>query len=316
MVAVVGRRPTPPPFRLSSLGIRGHVAGTSHAVGPQAEALERAFEPSLGGSIARVGLPPHRLPAVEERPGLLRRPAERVEHVTVPTVHGVAEMRERQIGRITGMVQILVRPLHLFARSRFIAPLWLRCPITAPLAAGADSVARRHLLPARLGSTGLSRLAGLASNLSGSVARLGLLARLITARRLISGALLAGLAGGLPRSIAPRILCGCGIFARASGGFVRPPAASLTAGSLPGFRLLSISNGVACRSTLRGVARGLLAPGGSSGGVTLPRLVARGLTTTPLGALLTGALLTGTLRAGPLRARCTACRGTAAAGLT
>jgi len=167
LIAVVGGGLGSPPFRLAPLRIGGHVARAPHAVGTEAEALERPLEAAALLRVARVGLPPHLFPAVEERAGLLGRPAERVEHVGATTVHRIAQMREREVGSVAGIGQILLRPLHLLASGGFGSGIGRPfTPLASRRAPGADGI-----LLWLLATTGLRRAS--VTRLSGLLARLG-----------------------------------------------------------------------------------------------------------------------------------------------
>jgi hypothetical protein len=112
LLTVRSRWTPTPSLGLAPLRIGGHISGTRHAPRSQPQALERSFEFTPLPRIITLGHLPQRLPPLQKLLGLLGSPPERVEHVGTAGREAVTEVRQRQIGRIAGMREILIRPLR------------------------------------------------------------------------------------------------------------------------------------------------------------------------------------------------------------
>ena len=105
--AVVARRPTAATLRLAPLCVGGNLAGTLHASRPEAEAAEHPLKLPAFLQIGAFRLPPHRLPAVEKRTGLIASPAKFVENIGSTRIDRGAEMFEGEVGRVAGVLKLL-----------------------------------------------------------------------------------------------------------------------------------------------------------------------------------------------------------------
>jgi hypothetical protein len=105
--AVVAWRPTAAALRLAALRVGGNVAGTLHASRPEAEAAEHPLKLSALLQVGAFRLPPHRLPAVEKRTGLIARPAKFVENIGSARIDRAAQVFEGEVGRVAGILKLL-----------------------------------------------------------------------------------------------------------------------------------------------------------------------------------------------------------------
>jgi hypothetical protein len=105
--AVVAWGPTAASLRLAALHVGGNVAGTLHARGPETEATEYPLELPALLKIGAFRLPPHRLPTVEKRTGLVTSPAKFVENIGATRLHRGAQVFEGEVGRVAGVLKLL-----------------------------------------------------------------------------------------------------------------------------------------------------------------------------------------------------------------
>jgi hypothetical protein len=105
--AVVARGPTAAALRLAALRFGGKVAGTLRASRPEAEAAEYPLKLTAFLQIWAFRLPPHRLPAVEKRTGLVARPAKFLENIGSTRIDRGAQVFEGEVCRVAGVLKLL-----------------------------------------------------------------------------------------------------------------------------------------------------------------------------------------------------------------
>jgi hypothetical protein len=105
--AVVAWWPTAAALCLAALRVGGNIAGTLHTSRPETEAAEHPFELPTLLQIWAFRLPPHRLPAVEKRTGLVASPAKFVENIGSTRIDRAAQVFEGEVGRIAGVLKLL-----------------------------------------------------------------------------------------------------------------------------------------------------------------------------------------------------------------
>jgi hypothetical protein len=113
LLAVVTRRTAAAALGLPPLRVGGHGPRTLHAIGPEAQALEGPLELGPLAGLVAAGQSLHPLPAVEEGPGLFRRPAKVIEHLPAAPVERIAEVLEGEVGGVAGVLEILIGPLEI-----------------------------------------------------------------------------------------------------------------------------------------------------------------------------------------------------------
>ncbi len=174
---VVARRPAAAALCLATLHVCRDVASALHTLWPQPEAAEPPVELASLPWIGVGGLPPHRLPPLEERAGLIAGPAEFVEHVGAARFHRSAQVLDGEVGRVAGVFQFLRTPFHVAGRGSILCggPAGLRSrgtlrPPTAPDGTRFSRPLRRS--PGGLLSAGLAArlalLVGITLGLCGS----------------------------------------------------------------------------------------------------------------------------------------------------
>ena len=177
--AIVAWRTAPAALRLASLRVGGNIAGTLYTRGSQAEAAEHAFKLATLLRIGVFRLPPHRLPAIEKRAGLVTGPAKFIENIGSPRLHRCAEVLDGEIGRVASVFQILLAPFRFPGRGRPLGSLATRLrsrrtlrPATATYGTRLARSFRRRTsrLPATRLAAGLALLLGFALRLCSPLA--------------------------------------------------------------------------------------------------------------------------------------------------
>ena len=115
-----------------------------HAPRPKPEALHRLLELGALTRVTRRGILLHLLPSVQKRSGLLGGPAQVFKNVGTPLRQGLAQVFDREIRRVSSMLDVLRGPLHVTPLERSAFPLptsAIRCVATPAVATLAFALA-------------------------------------------------------------------------------------------------------------------------------------------------------------------------------